>query len=258
LGAEATAWATNLLAAGDEGPLLAAEDLPLDTVAQVGCTVVETVGEKRSTWRRWNLHAEASRQIAGLRFTSTVDREAVVGLIVDAAERAALRLTPPELATASVVFQRSDGSSVFRPKHGVVFSSIVLLEAEDWLGSCDDCPARNDRHSGCYCALPDRASTYELDMTKRDPSGRTDRSGSRQPDRHARHRRPPWSRAATEGRTWLAPGGLDTLSPTPNIAGDPGLLEVSPTGHPKNNVIHLCSGAPGQRPPPWDRRPGHP
>ncbi len=133
LGADATSWASGVLASGREGPLLAAEDLPLARLAQVGRTVVEIVGEKRSTWRRWNLHAEASRQIAGLRFVSTVDREAVVGLIVDAAERASLRLTPPELATSPAVFQRSDGSSVFRPKHAVVFSSTVLLEAEDRL-----------------------------------------------------------------------------------------------------------------------------
>jgi conjugative relaxase-like TrwC/TraI family protein len=133
LGADAATWAASVLASGHEGPLLAAEDLPLDTLAQVGRTVVEIVGEKRSTWRRWNLHAEASRQIAGFRFASTADREAVVGLIVDAAERVSLRLTPPELATTPAVFQRSDGSSVFRPKHGVVFSSTVLLEAEDRL-----------------------------------------------------------------------------------------------------------------------------
>jgi conjugative relaxase-like TrwC/TraI family protein len=133
LGVDATSWASGVLASGHEGPLLTAEKLPLDTLAQVGRTVVEIVGEKRSTWRRWNLHAEASRQVAGLRFVSTVDREAVVGLIVDFAERASLRLTPPELTTSPAVFQRSDGSSVFRPKHAVVFSSTVLLDAEDRL-----------------------------------------------------------------------------------------------------------------------------
>ncbi len=133
LAADATGWATDLVASGDGRRLLVAEDLPLDTLAQVGQAVVAVVGEKRSTWRRWNLHAEASRQIAGLRFASTVDREAVVGLIVDFAERASLRLTPPELATSPASFQRSDGSSVFRPKHATVFSSTALLDAEDRL-----------------------------------------------------------------------------------------------------------------------------
>lgn len=133
LGQDAATWATHLLTNVERPLVLRADDLPLDTLAAVGRTVVEVVGEKRSTWRRWNLHAEASRQIMGLRFASTIDREAVLGLIVDAAEGASLRLTPPELATSPVVFQRPDGSSVFRPKHSTVFSSTDLLAAEDRL-----------------------------------------------------------------------------------------------------------------------------
>lgn len=133
LGQDAPTWATHLLTNVERPPVLRADDLPLDTLAEIGRTVVQMVGEKRTTWRRWNLHAEASRQIMGLRFASTIDREAVLGLIVDAAEGASLRLTPPELAASPVVFQRPDGSSVFRPKHSTVFSSTDLLAAEDRL-----------------------------------------------------------------------------------------------------------------------------
>ncbi|RAE82689.1 hypothetical protein DN545_41835, partial [Burkholderia multivorans] len=63
----------------------------------------------------------------------TEDREAVVGMVVDAAEQASLRLTPPELATSPVLFRRPDGSSAFRPRHSTVFSSEQLLTAEDRL-----------------------------------------------------------------------------------------------------------------------------
>ena len=91
------------------------------------------MGEKRATWRRANLHAEASRQTIGWRFATTTDREAVTGLVVDAAERGSLRLTPPELATTPETFLRADGTSTFRPKHSVVFSSEQLLAAEDRL-----------------------------------------------------------------------------------------------------------------------------
>ncbi|MCJ1703464.1 MobF family relaxase [Rathayibacter sp. VKM Ac-2926] len=132
LGSDATAWARRV--AVNEAPLLLrADDIPLDVIASLGGSVVEAVGEKRSTWRRWNLMAEAARQTTGYRFATTEDREAVVGLVVDAAEAASLRLTPPELASSPVVFQRPDGTSVFRPKHSVVFSSEVLLAAEDRL-----------------------------------------------------------------------------------------------------------------------------
>ncbi|TQM65211.1 ATP-dependent DNA helicase, partial [Klugiella xanthotipulae] len=110
-----------------------ADDVPLDVIAELGRSVVETVGEKRSTWRRWNLTAEAARQTMSYRFASTSDREAVVGLVVDAAEAVSLRLTPPDLASSPAVFQRPDGTSVFRPKHSSVFSSEHLLAAEDRL-----------------------------------------------------------------------------------------------------------------------------
>ena len=51
----------------------------------------------------------------------------------DAAEQASLRLTPPDLATSPVAFRRVDGTSVFRPKHSTLFSSELLLAAEDRL-----------------------------------------------------------------------------------------------------------------------------
>ncbi|MGO1736734.1 MAG: MobF family relaxase, partial [Leucobacter sp.] len=132
LGEEATSW-TQRVAEKQPAMLLRADDIPLDVVAEIGQNVVEVVGEKRSTWRRWNLHAEASRQLMGWRFASMRDREAITGLVVDAAENASLRLTPPELASSPVVFQRGDGTSRFRPKHSTVYSSETLLQAEDRL-----------------------------------------------------------------------------------------------------------------------------
>lgn len=75
-------------------PILRADDVPLDLVEDVGRRVVAAVGEKRSTWRRANLYAEAARQTLGWRFANNADREAVTGLFVDAAERGSLRLTP--------------------------------------------------------------------------------------------------------------------------------------------------------------------
>ncbi|TFD63769.1 MobF family relaxase [Cryobacterium sp. Hb1] len=113
--------------------LLRAEDLPRETVDALGASVMTAVSEKRATWRHWNLAAEAARQTMPYRFASASDREAVVGHIVDAAERASLRLTPPELAVSPVEFQRDNGTSVFRPKHSVMFTSTELLEAESRL-----------------------------------------------------------------------------------------------------------------------------
>jgi conjugative relaxase-like TrwC/TraI family protein len=133
LGEDATTWASALTSRGMLPATLHADDIPLDAIEQIGQAVTGVVGEKRSTWTRWNLHAEASRQLMGLRFASTMDRKAITGMVVDAAEQASLRLTPPELAISPAQFRREDGTSRFRPYASTVFSSEDLLAAEDRL-----------------------------------------------------------------------------------------------------------------------------
>lgn len=132
LGRDATVWARSVTG-GERQLLLRADDMPLDLTEQVGRSVVEVVGEKRSTWRRWNLMAEAARQTMGWPFATVEDREAITAMVADAAEQASLRLTPPELGTSPVEFRRLDGTSVFRTKRSTVFSSDALLAAEDRL-----------------------------------------------------------------------------------------------------------------------------
>ena len=132
LGRDATAWAQQ----ATTNPLrrmLRADDVPLPLIEEIGQRVVEAVGEKRSTWRRPNLYAEAARQTIGWRFATTSDREAITGMVVDAAENVSLRLTLPELAATPDALTRDDRTSRFRPLHSTVFSSEQLLAAEDRL-----------------------------------------------------------------------------------------------------------------------------
>ncbi len=132
LGRDATRWAMD--ATGNDRPLLLrADDIPLDVIRDIGRTVVETVGEKRSTWRRWNLMAEATRQTMGWRFATMTDRESVIAMVTDAAQLASLRLTPPEFSLSPVVFRRDDGTSVFRPVNSAIFTSEGQLLSEDRL-----------------------------------------------------------------------------------------------------------------------------
>lgn len=133
LEADPVAWAREMLAGTELEPLLRADDLPAETITELAEIVVATVADRRSTWRRWNLHAEAVRQSMPWRFASAEDRDAFVGMITDAAEQASLALTPPEFASTPERFRRSDGSSAFRPRHATVYSSTDLLEAEDRL-----------------------------------------------------------------------------------------------------------------------------
>ena len=131
LGEDATGWASRVIAESD-GIVIRADDIPTDMVDALAATVLATVGEKRSTWRRWNLHAEASRQTMGWRFATTQDREALTESICDVAEHLSLRLTPDEMTTPEQ-FQRPDGTSRFRPRHMTVYSSQDLMNAEQHL-----------------------------------------------------------------------------------------------------------------------------
>ncbi len=133
LGRGAVDWAKEVTARSIARPTLRADDVSLDVLGEVVGSVVGAVEEKRSTWKHWNLWAEASRQTMGWRFASAEDREAVVGMIVDAAKQESLTLTPAELVAVPETFRRADGTSRFRPRHSVVFTSEALLAAEDRL-----------------------------------------------------------------------------------------------------------------------------
>lgn len=149
LGTDATGWARALLRGEAPRRMLRADDVPLDVVHEVGQAVMETVAEKRTTWTRWNLHSEASRQLMGWRFVSLQDREAITGLIADTAERVSLRLTPPEAASSPLQFRRANGTSRFRPHASVLFSSEAPLAAEDRLldrAADRTGPVRADEH----------------------------------------------------------------------------------------------------------------
>ncbi len=127
-----TQWARNLTT-GPPAQVLRADDVPLDLIGDVGVRVVSRVSEKRATWRHWNLWAEAARQTMGWRFATVEDREAITAMIVDAAEGCSVALTPGEFALSPAEFCREDGTSVFRPRHSVVYSSLETLAAEDRL-----------------------------------------------------------------------------------------------------------------------------
>jgi conjugative relaxase-like TrwC/TraI family protein len=128
LGADPIAWASSLT--NRPGSPLTVDEVPLQAVEAIAADVVAVVETTRASWNHWNLMAEASKQTMDLRFATTQDREAVVAMIVDAAQAASIRLTPPELAPSPIRFQREDGTSVFQPRHATRYSSRRILDAE--------------------------------------------------------------------------------------------------------------------------------
>jgi len=127
-GTDPTPWAASLL--GQAGQSLRIDDVPMPTIEAIATDVVAAVSVKRATWTHWNLTAEAAKQTMDLRLATTQDREVLVAMVVEAAEQRSVTLTPPELALTPVRFQRDNGTSMFRPRHGEKYSSTAVLDAE--------------------------------------------------------------------------------------------------------------------------------
>ncbi|MGA2531184.1 MAG: AAA family ATPase, partial [Acidimicrobiales bacterium] len=126
------AWVSSLAGRNDL-PLLHHGDLAeliLDDAAQV---VVTTVAEHHSTYGRQNLLAEAHRVLHGVRFATPDDRVAVAEHITDLAVARSVVLTPPSMHHTPERYIRPDGSSRLQPRNHLVYTTEVLLEAEDRL-----------------------------------------------------------------------------------------------------------------------------
>ncbi|MFT4081388.1 MAG: MobF family relaxase [Nocardioides sp.] len=130
LGEDSTTWAQHLLAHGASETRLRAADLDAEQVADLAAVVLMEVSDRRATWTRWNLHAEAMRQLMGVRFASSGDRTAVLDQIVARAEEASLRLTPEYDRSVPDSYVLPDGSNRFQTADQVTYSSQAILDAE--------------------------------------------------------------------------------------------------------------------------------
>ncbi|GAA1719341.1 MobF family relaxase [Kribbella yunnanensis] len=110
---------------------LAASDLSPETIDAYGAATVLTLQNKRATWTRWNLVAEAARQTRLLRIVSSDERFALLQSIVEAAEQHSISLAAPDLVTIPVT--RSAGQSIFTIHNGQIYTSPVILGAESVL-----------------------------------------------------------------------------------------------------------------------------
>lgn len=130
LGEDATTWAGHLLARGAGQARLRTDDLDTRQVDDIATVVLMEVANRRATWGRWNLHAEAMRQLMGLRFVTTGDRIAALDQIVQHAEAQSLRLTPGYDRPVPDTYLLADGTNRFQPADQVAYSSQDILDAE--------------------------------------------------------------------------------------------------------------------------------
>ena len=129
---EQLAWVSSLAGRNDL-PLLHTCDLAEPILDDAARAVVTTVAEHHSTYGRQNLLAEAHRMLHGVRFASPYDRVAVAEHITDLAVARSVVLTPPAMHHTPERYIRPDGTSRLQPRNHLVYTTEVLLEAEDRL-----------------------------------------------------------------------------------------------------------------------------
>ncbi|HEV2347019.1 MAG TPA: MobF family relaxase [Actinocrinis sp.] len=105
-------------------------------IGALAAKVTATVEESRSTWTRWNLHAEAERLLrAEHRFNSLDEQKRTVALVVQEAtsDRHAVRVNAPPLTNEPKQLRRNDGESVFTQHAAERYTSARILTAEQRL-----------------------------------------------------------------------------------------------------------------------------
>lgn len=105
-------------------------------IGALAAKVTATVEESRSTWTRWNLHAETERLVrTEHRFTSLDEQKRAVDLVVQEAtsDRHAVRVDAPPITNEPQQLRREGGESVFTQHAAERYTSTRILTAEQRL-----------------------------------------------------------------------------------------------------------------------------
>jgi conjugative relaxase-like TrwC/TraI family protein len=129
VGDDPVAWVSTLRNRNDL-PLLRADDLSDEMLAEVAELAVEWQAERRATFSRANIVAEVARQLEGVRFASPDHRLAVIERTANLALGAAVQVTARELHHTPERYRRADGSSRLRPADHHLYTTASLLDAE--------------------------------------------------------------------------------------------------------------------------------
>jgi conjugative relaxase-like TrwC/TraI family protein len=147
LGGDPAGWAATVVkqaaGAAPTGPVLTTADVNDRAVADVAATVLAAVEGHRSTWSRWNVTAQAAREIQtrGWQFATPTDLLAVRDRITARALGGSVLLNPPEIAAVPAKWRDpSTARSAFAGRE--IFTSRAVLHAEArLLAAADDTSA---------------------------------------------------------------------------------------------------------------------
>lgn len=147
------------------------ESLDLGALA---AKVTATVEESRSTWTRWNLHAEAERLVRSEhRFTSLDEQKRAVALVVEetVSDRHAVRVDAPPITDEPKQMRRKDCESVFTQHAAERYTSARILAAEERLlhaAQHEFVPTMDPQIAHILLAGVERASGKPLDPGQRE------------------------------------------------------------------------------------------
>ena len=106
------------------------EVTPVPALVELAMT---NLAEKRATWKKFHVEAEASRIAREHAPAHDLDVHDLADIISAGVMASSLDLTPPELNPGPKTMQRADGESIYTVHGSQKFSSLDVLEAEDRL-----------------------------------------------------------------------------------------------------------------------------
>ncbi|MDO4655652.1 MobF family relaxase [Actinomyces sp.] len=110
-----------------------AADITDDQVAQLAGGVLVALQSSRAHWSTWNIRAEAQRAARRIRFETPGQRDQFTGRLTEAVTARCVRVDYATTAHTPARYRRRDGSSRFVPENSAIFTTQVLLDAEDAL-----------------------------------------------------------------------------------------------------------------------------
>lgn len=110
-----------------------AADITDDQVAQLAGGVLVALQSSRAHWSTWNIRAEAQRAARRIRFETPGQRDVFTGRLTEAVTARCVRVDYAITAHTPARYRRRDGSSRFVPESSEIFTTQVLLDAEDAL-----------------------------------------------------------------------------------------------------------------------------
>jgi hypothetical protein len=124
------AWVESLAGRNDL-PVLGSDDLREAIVADAARAALDAVSNRKSTFSRWNVAAEALRILHGVRFSSPGERITVAERITDRALEQSLLLNRPDgTAFPEPMPFGPDNPSAVQPASRNVYTTEVILDAE--------------------------------------------------------------------------------------------------------------------------------